>query len=156
LFVCMGNICRSPAAQTLMEHAVGLAKWDDRIECDSAGTIDYHRGKAPDARMQEASARRGIPLSGAARQVEYADLQRFDLVVAMDRANLGDLRALDSTGRHAEKIRLFTDFCTRLKDHDGVPDPYYGGVEGFDLVLDLLEDGCEGILKEVQAKLGEP
>src|SRR5690606_11782327 len=106
-----------------------------------------------DIRMKEVSARRGIPLSGQARQVAYGDLQQFDMIVAMDRANLGDLRALDSTGRYADKIRLFTDFCTRHESVDGVPDPYYGGADGFELVLDLIEDGCEGILKEVQSTL---
>ena len=149
LFVCMGNICRSPAGECVMRHLItaddsgGTIEW---IECDSAGTIGMHEGNPPDDRMRSAGAARGIEILGAARQVNRSDLDRFDLVLAMDRENLADLQLLDPEQTARAKIRLFCDYCT---EHDvtDVPDPYYGGDAGFELVLDLLEDGCAGLLE---------
>lgn len=148
LFVCMGNICRSPAAEGVMKHQLEAAGLAHQVEVDSAGTINLHAGNAPDRRMTEAAARRGIPLRHRARQVTAQDLQDFDLVLVMDQANLDDVLDLDQDGRHRSKIQLFCDYCTD-HPHKEVPDPYYGGPAGFELVLDLLEDGCANLLRKV-------
>lgn len=152
LFVCLGNICRSPAAEGVMQSQVAAAGLAEQVRIDSAGTAGWHRGKRPDARMLAAAAGRGYELTSFARQVEAADLTGFDLVVVMDESNRRDLGTFDPEGRHAAKVRLFCEFCT---DHDlrEVPDPYYGGPEGFEQVLDLLEDGCAGLLRHVQDRL---
>jgi len=150
LFVCMGNICRSPAAEGVMRaklHEAGLAQI---AAVDSAGTIDYHVGKQPDKRMLQASAARGVPLHHLARQVRAEDLREFDLILAMDRDNLADITSLDPHGRFRGKIKLFCEFCTE-HDETEVPDPYHGGPAGFELVLDLLEDGCTELVRRIQA-----
>lgn len=150
LFVCMGNICRSPAGENVMRKLLGEAGLGDRIRCDSAGTIGYHKGSPPDRRMSDAGRRRGLPMTGSARQVTANDLERFDLVLAMDEDNFAELARLATDGnRH--KIRKFCDYCVG-HDDTFVPDPYYGGDEGFEHVLDLLEDGCAQILAEAQAR----
>jgi protein-tyrosine phosphatase len=148
LFVCLGNICRSPAAEGVM-RALVEREGCDHVEIDSAGTAGWHSGKLPDERMRQAARARGLDLSSRARQVMPDDLSKFDLVVAMDESNRRDLRALDPESMHAAKIRLLCDFCT---EHDlrEVPDPYYGGPEGFEQVLNLLEDGCAGLLAEIR------
>ena len=146
LFVCMGNICRSPAAEGLLRRLVVERGLEEAIEIDSAGTIAYHQGEPPDARMRAAAARRGCRLEGASRPVEAEDFRRFDLIVAMDRDNLRDLEALDGTAR--SRLRLFSDFLPAGAPAD-VPDPYYGGESGFDRVLDLVEEGCPGLLEEL-------
>jgi protein-tyrosine phosphatase len=148
LFVCLGNICRSPAAEGVMHSMVEQAGLNSMIHIDSAGTEGWHRGKLPDARMREAAKARGYTLQSRARQVRLADLETFDLILAMDADNLRNLRALDPEGLHTKKIQAFCDFCT---DHDEkeVPDPYYGGSEGFEKVLDLLEDGCANVLRQI-------
>ncbi len=149
LFVCMGNICRSPAAEGVFRRLVAERGLADRIEIDSAGTIGYHAGDPPDARMTAAAARRGISLDGqSARHFQRADLDAFDMVLAMDRANLRDIRALDESGRHARKIKLFLDFHPSAKGTD-VPDPYYGGPDGFEKVLDLIQEAAEPLLGEL-------
>jgi len=152
LFVCLGNICRSPAADGVMRDVVEKAGLSDRIEIDSAGTEGWHSGKLPDQRMRQAASTRGITLDHRARQFKAADLERFDLILAMDRDNERNIRTLDRENRHTAKIRLFCDFCTDHSERE-VPDPYYGGPEGFEHVLDLIEDGCEGLLREVKARL---
>ena len=152
LFVCLGNICRSPAADGVMRDVVEKAGLSARIEIDSAGTEGWHSGKLPDQRMRQAASTRGITLDHRARQFKAADLERFDLILAMDRDNERNIRALDRENRHAAKIRLFCDFCTDHSERE-VPDPYYGGPEGFEHVLDLIEDGCEGLLREVKSRL---
>jgi protein-tyrosine phosphatase len=148
LFVCLGNICRSPAAEGVMQHLVDEAGLSATIRIDSAGTESWHHGKLPDARMREAGKARGYTLQSRARQVKRDDLVNFDLILAMDADNLRNLRALDPEGLHATKIRAFCDYCT---DHDEkeVPDPYYGGPEGFEKVLNLLEDGCANVLRQI-------
>jgi protein-tyrosine phosphatase len=148
LFVCLGNICRSPSAENIMNHLVQEAGLGDRIECDSAGTSSYHIGSAPDRRMTVAARARGIDLVGRARQFERSDFEAFDLILAMDRDNYEAICALDRAGKYRDKVRLMCDFCTRhtLKE---VPDPYYGGPEGFNQVIDLLMDACEGLLNYV-------
>lgn len=153
LFVCTGNICRSPTAAGVFGRLVADAGLADRIASDSAGTHGYHVGDPPDARTQAAARRRGYDLSGLrARKVAREDFHRFDLLLAMDRqhqAILGRL-APPSTGH---KVRLMMGFA-RGAAYDEVPDPYYGGPEGFELVLDLLEDAAAGLLERLRLELG--
>lgn len=149
LFVCMGNICRSPAAEGVMLHQLKKSRLNDQIRIDSAGTYGFHAGNLPDKRMRAAASRRGILLEHRAREIQPADLDGFDLVLVMDRENLANVRALDPDNRHQDKIRLFCDYCTE-HDEKEVPDPYYGGPDGFELVLDLLEDGCAEITRRLQ------
>ena len=152
LFVCLGNICRSPSAENIMNHLIQRAGLADQIHCDSAGTSSYHIGSPPDRRMDAAARKRGIPLQGSARQFTAADFSEFDLILAMDRDNYENICALDRAGRFRSKVRLMCDFCTHhsLKE---VPDPYYGGESGFDQVIDLLLDACEGLLTQVKQEL---
>lgn len=152
LFVCMGNICRSPAAEGVMRHLVEKEGLGHRIECDSAGTLDYHTGEPPDWRMRRAAAERGIQVDGSARSVRRRDLEDFDLILTMDDENLDHVQSLDEAGNHAHKIQPFCDYLSRTNASE-VPDPYYGGLRGFERVLDLLEDGCEGLLKEAMRRL---
>jgi protein-tyrosine phosphatase len=120
---------------------------DAEFEIDSAGTIGYHQGSPPDPRMSDALRRRGFRITGKARQIKPQDLESFDLIVTMDESNLSDVRNLDPSGRHHGKIRPLVGFCSS-HDDPRVPDPYYGGQRGFEHVIDLLIDGCEGILRE--------
>ncbi|BCL34218.1 low molecular weight protein-tyrosine-phosphatase [Nostoc sp. MS1] len=152
LFVCLGNICRSPSAENIMNHQIEQAGLSDKIVCDSAGTSSYHIGSSPDRRMSAAAvAKLGITLRGRARQFIKSDFQDFDLILAMDRDNYDDIIALDPTGQYHHKVRLMCEFCSRheLKE---VPDPYYGGTEGFNQVIDLLVDACEGLLQYVTSQ----
>ena len=148
LFVCMGNICRSPAADIVFHHVVAEAGLTDQVEIDSAGTIGYHAGSPPDHRMAATLKTRGYVIHGKARQVVREDLDRFDLVVAMDRDNEAELHQL-ATPANRRKIHRFTGFCSRHAIAD-VPDPYYGGTQGFEQAVDLIEDGCAGILEHVR------
>jgi protein-tyrosine phosphatase len=152
LFVCMGNICRSPTAEGVMRRLVREAGLEDRVEVDSAGTGGWHAGDPPDARATAAARRRGTTLEGAARQVTVEDFDRFDLLLAMDGSNLHELRQLapDETARARTRLlRELDPASAGLVDLD-VPDPYYGGPRGFDTVLDLVEAACEGLLEEVR------
>ena len=145
LMVCMGNICRSPTAQGVLTQRVADAGLGDRIVVDSAGTHDYHVGRPPDERAQQHAARRGYDLSAQrARQLKAQDFDDFDLVLVMDDANQHAARALCPPGQR-HKLRRLTDFCTRHRASE-VPDPYYGGAAGFEAVLDLVEDACDGVL----------
>lgn len=149
LFVCLGNICRSPTAENIMNHLVAQAHLESRITCDSAGTAGYHIGSPPDRRMSSAAASKlGIKLLGQARQLQKSDLAEFDLILAMDAENYQDILALDPTGQYGDKVRLMCEFCSRYKDKE-VPDPYYGGPEGFNYVIELLLDACSGLLQQV-------
>jgi protein-tyrosine phosphatase len=139
----MGNICRSPTAEGVMRHLLAERGLEDEIEVQSAGTGGWHAGSPPDARSTRAAAARGITLEGAARQVTRADFEDFDLLVAMDRDNLADLRAIAPPGTE-HKIRLL------LGEGRDVPDPYYGGPHGFENVLDLVETACEQLLDELR------
>jgi len=143
LFVCMGNICRSPTAEGLLCHLVAERGLGERIRVDSAGTIDYHEGASPDFRMTEAAARRGYELGGRSRPVVPEDAYRFNLVVAMDRSNLADVTEILDGG--PAEVRLLSDFLGEDAPVD-VPDPYYGGRQGFERVLDLLEEASPRIL----------
>lgn len=152
LFVCMGNICRSPAAECIFRRLVERAGLSDVIECDSAGTIDYHQGQPPDPRMRQAGHARGFAIDGRARVAAAEDLAAFDLILAMDRGNLADLKSLDREGQYGNKISLFCSFASGSSAQE-VPDPYYGGPSGFEKALDILEDGCEGVLSFVRRRL---
>ncbi len=143
LFVCMGNICRSPTAEALLRHLVAEEGLEGRIRIDSAGTIDYHEGAPPDLRMSEAAARRGYELGGRSRSITPEDAYRFDLIVAMDRSNLADVTEILDGG--PANVRLLSDFLDEGAPVD-LPDPYYGGPQGFERVLDLLEEAGPRIL----------
>lgn len=148
LFVCLGNICRSPAAENIMNHLIQKANLGDRIVCDSAGTSSYHIGSPPDSRMTMAAKKRGIVLKGSARQFTSEDFENFDLILAMDRDNYQQIMYLDREKKYGDKVKLMCDFC-RHHNLKEVPDPYYGGPEGFNQVIDLLLDACEGLLEFV-------
>ncbi|MBE9064809.1 low molecular weight protein-tyrosine-phosphatase [cf. Phormidesmis sp. LEGE 11477] len=150
LFVCLGNICRSPSAENIMNHLIAQRALGDKIVCDSAGTSSYHVGSSPDRRMNAAAQRQGVTLVGQSRQLTAADLETFDLVLAMDQSNYQDILSLDRSHRYTRKIKLMCDYCRRHSDKE-VPDPYYGGEAGFDYVIDLLIDACEGLLAEIKA-----
>jgi protein-tyrosine phosphatase len=152
LFVCMGNICRSPSGENVMRKVVGAAGLAEKFHLDSAGTISLHTGDPPDARMCRSLANRGFATAGRARQVKPGDFESFDLILAMDEDNLTDLRGVESRASNSRAhLQLFCDFCREHDDRE-VPDPYYGGAEGFERVIDLLEDGCQGILEKWQGK----
>jgi protein-tyrosine phosphatase len=150
LFVCMGNICRSPAGECVLRHHAEAQGIATSLEIDSAGTIGLHQGHSPDSRMREAGAARGIAIRGSARQVKPADLEHFDLVLAADHENLADLVTLPGADQHRHKIHLF-GALTGLGTNTPIPDPYYGGAEGFETVLDLLETGCKELLRRIEA-----
>jgi protein-tyrosine phosphatase len=149
LFVCLGNICRSPAAEGVMNHLVAKANLSHLISCDSAGTSSYHIGSSPDRRMTAAAKARGIMLAGQARQLQRSDLDSFDLILAMDRENYENIINIASVEKHQDKIRLMCDFATQHQQKE-VPDPYYGGTQGFNFVIDLLLDSCQGLLNELE------
>jgi protein-tyrosine phosphatase len=150
LFVCMGNICRSPTAEGVMRGLLRDAGLEEAVLVDSAGTGGWHAGEPPDRRATEAARRRGIRLEGAARQFSPADFETFDLIVAMDRENLGELLALAPDEEAAEKVRLLREYDPASADASDldVPDPYYGGERGFEQVLDLVGAACRGLLDE--------
>jgi protein-tyrosine phosphatase len=150
LFVCLGNICRSPAAENIMNHLAAKSSLSHEIECDSAGTGNYHIGHPPDRRMQSAAVKRNIPMNGSARQFIKADFTDFDLILAMDRENYHNILALDPQGRYRDKVKMMCDFASQHPDKE-VPDPYFGGAEGFDYVIDLLTDACGGLLSQLES-----
>jgi len=152
LFVCMGNICRSPTAEGVMRGLLSEEGLEDVVEVDSAGTGDWHVGDPPDRRATAAARARGIVLDGAARQVARRDFADFDLILAADRRNLRDLRAVLPADARA-KVHLLREFdpaSAGAPDLD-VPDPYYGGGDGFEHVLDLVEAACRGLLEDLRA-----
>lgn len=152
LMCCMGNICRSPTAEDVLRAKLEAAGLADLVELDSAGTHDYHVGRAPDARSQRHALRRGYDLSALrARQVVVADFSRFDLVLAMDQANLSALRALHADAG-ADRLRLLMSFATQHNAEE-VPDPYYGEGDGFERVLDYIEDACDGVIEMLRKRL---
>ncbi|MDD4516776.1 low molecular weight protein-tyrosine-phosphatase [Massilibacteroides sp.] len=150
LFVCLGNICRSPSAEAIMKKLVSDAGLSDRIEIDSAGIHSYHEGELPDSRMRMHGGRRGYKLDSRSRPVKTSDFFDFDVIIGMDDSNISDLKRKAPDVASLEKIHRMTDF-SRKKLHDHVPDPYYGGASGFELVLDLLEDACAGLLDTISS-----
>ncbi len=150
LFVCMGNICRSPTAEGVFRHYVTEAGLDELFDVDSAGTHAYHVGEPPDRRAQQAAARRGFSLADIrARRVVPEDFERFHHIIAMDQDNLVMLHE-QSEAAHREKIRLFLEFGSGPETE--VPDPYYGGATGFERVLDLVEDASRGLLENLRQR----
>jgi protein-tyrosine phosphatase len=150
LFVCLGNICRSPAAENIMNHLVAEANIPaGEIVCDSAGTNSYHIGQPPDRRMQAASKARGLPTEGKARAFTVGDFEKFDLILAMDDDNYRDIRSLDPQGKYAEKVKMMCSYASKHSDSE-VPDPYYGRDDGFTYVIDLLLDACGGLLATIK------
>jgi protein-tyrosine phosphatase len=152
LFVCLGNICRSPTAEGVFRHYVREAGLEDRITIDSAGTGDYHIGDPPDPRACAVAATRGYDLSALrGRQVSKKDFAEFDYILAMDSYNLRDLKRL-APRDYEHKVRLFTEFCST--GECAVPDPYGGGPQGFERVLDLVEDSARGLLRHIKSEIG--
>ena len=151
LFVCLGNICRSPTAEAATREALLAAGLDDRVEIDSAGIGAWHTGNRPDHRMRAAGRAVDLEIDGAARQVTAAELGGWDLIVAMDRDNLADLHAMAPRDLH-DRIRLFRSFDPAA-DGAEVPDPYYGGVDGFTAVVELCRAAAAGLVDELAAAL---
>lgn len=150
LFVCLGNICRSPSAQTIMQKFVDEKDLQDKYEIDSAGIIGVHSGEPADGRMRTHAAKRGYTITHLSRQVKPKyDFDHFDLIIGMDDNNIRALRNLMVENRHLEKIKKMTSY-SRIFKESIIPDPYYGGYEGFEYVLDLLEDACKGLLTELE------
>ncbi len=149
VFICMGNICRSPTAEGVFRHKARAAGLIERIAIDSAGTHDYHPGSPPDARSQHHAKRRGYDLSSLrARALSEADIERFDWLIVMDDLNYSTVRKR-MADEHHHKLRRLTEFCRAHQTRE-VPDPYYGEREDFERVLDLVEDGCDGLLAHVR------
>jgi protein-tyrosine phosphatase len=156
LFVCLGNICRSPTAEGVMAKLVAEAGLRDEIGLDSAGTGGWHIGEPADARAREAARARGIELESVARQVRAEDFERFELILAMDRSNQHALRQLAPDEQARAKVRLLREFdpeSAGLHDLD-VPDPYYDSQRGFEIVLDQVQAACEGLLEQVRSNGG--
>lgn len=151
LFVCMGNICRSPTAHGVFERLLAQQGLDHSVEVDSAGTHAYHIGEAPDRRSQQAARERGYDLSHLrARKVASGDFEEFDYVLAMDDDNYRILASL-CPGSQQDKLRMFLEFAKNFPDRE-VPDPYYGGERGFQHVLDLVEDAAEGLIEDIRLR----
>jgi protein-tyrosine phosphatase len=149
LFVCLGNICRSPAAEGCFLRLIAREGLEDRFQVDSAGTGGWHVGQPADGRMRAAAARRGLVLPSRARQISPADLTAFAHILTMDLDNLAAVRQLSQGQPTAATIEPITRYCRRHRLEE-VPDPYYGGAEGFERVLDILEDACEGLLESLK------
>ena len=149
LFVCLGNICRSPAAQAIFEHYVREDGLQDMVQADSAGTYGGHSGSQPDRRMRTAAFYRGFAVTHIARQVRAIDMMDFDMIIAMDDQNYEDLMHMAPSVEATHKIRRMADFFTTRK-LSYIPDPYYMGVEGFSHVLDLLEEACRNLLDTIK------
>lgn len=153
LFVCLGNICRSPAGENIFSHQVAEAGLTDHLDCDSAGTAGYHIGKSPDSRMSKTMRNRGYEVTGGARQFVPRDFDTFDLILTMDDDNYRDILSQARSNEDRKRVRRFTDFCTG-HDESEVPDPYYGGDEGFEFVADLIEDGSAGVIEHLRKSRG--
>ena len=149
LFVCLGNICRSPTAEAVMRGLVAEAGLDGEVEIESAGTGSWHLGDPPDPRAVAAAAERGVQLDGAARQVDDADFDRFDLVIAMDQSNRDTLLRLAPSTEARERVRLLREFGDGVEAD--VPDPYYGGEDGFAEVVEIVERCCRALLADLRA-----
>lgn len=154
LFVCIGNICRSPTAEVVFRTQVEKSGWGKLFTMDSAGTTDFHVGEAPDMRAQKYAAQRGYNLSGLrARKIAPVDFERFDLILAMEQSVLEDIQQLKISAQGRAELGMFLDY---LVGHEGqnVPDPYYGNADGFSVVLDLVEQGSEALLRHLLVKQG--
>lgn len=161
LFVCLGNICRSPLAEGVFRAVVREAGLEDRFEVDSAGTSNYHTGEPPDPRTLETAARRGVKLSHRARQITGRDLDRFDYVVVMDRQNLAKVQRLADSVKPDAEIRMLREFDPAGRTAGNptdtvleVPDPYFGGPDGFESVQEIVERSCRGLLEHIREERG--
>lgn len=150
LFVCLGNICRSPSAEGIFKDLVQKNGLQNRYFVDSAGTSGWHIGELPDRRMRSHGEKRGYRFDSHARKFSADDFDRFDYILAMDDNNFYDILHLSPDAESETKVHRMTDFLQHLM-HDHIPDPYYSGAEGFELVLDLLEDACDGLLKQIES-----
>jgi protein-tyrosine phosphatase len=156
LFVCMGNICRSPAAEGIFKKLVSDAKLENKIIIDSAGTIDYHAGELPDIRMRKQALQRGYVLDSRARQFNpKKDFNEFDYIITMDNENYDDIIRLDTNKLYRNKIFKMADFCSD-KNVKEVPDPYNGGNDGFEKVLDILDNSTKHLLEKIRADIERP
>ncbi len=153
LFVCLGNICRSAAAQGVMEDVVATKGYTDRVEIDSAGTYGGHAGDLPDPRMRAVASRRGYNLTHRSRKIREEDFLLFDKIIVMDDMNYENVSRLAPERAYLNKVFRFVEFCRHHPEWTYVPDPYYEGREGFELVLDLLEDGCEGLMAQITKEM---
>jgi protein-tyrosine phosphatase len=151
LFVCLGNICRSPMAEGIFRHLLFDRGTYRKYKVDSAGLISFHQGELPDMRMRKHASARGYELTHRSRPVSLSDFDEFDLIIGMDDQNIRGLKSLAKTPEHQAKIKRMTDFCTRYQTTE-VPDPYYGGSSGFDYVIDLLEDACDGLYRTISER----
>ena len=150
LFVCLGNICRSPSAEAVFNAMIAKEGLGNEVICDSAGTLAYHAGEPADYRMKQFAKKRGYHLTSISRPVDpKTDFDRFNFIIGMDRQNVTDLKSMARNEDDKKRIFLMTDFCSSQK-HDSVPDPYYGGAAGFELVIDILEDACKGLIRKLQ------
>lgn len=152
-FVCLGNICRSPLAQGVLEFLVQQQGLQEKIQVSSAGTGSWHVGKAPDTRMRATAKKHGIYMNSRARQFQPEDFNRFDLVLAMDQSNKNDLKRMCPSPEAEKKLRLFRSFDPACNGDEDVPDPYYGGAEGFENVYEIVHRTCPEILKHIVTKL---
>lgn len=150
LFVCLGNICRSPAGEGIMQKMIENQGLEDNYSCDSAGTSAYHQGEPADSRMRKHAKKRGYMLTSVARQFVAEDFDNFDYILTMDQSNYRNVLAVATSDEQKNKVYSMTKFCTRHTEQS-VPDPYYGGDAGFEKVLDILEDSCEEMLRKLQS-----
>ncbi len=151
LFVCLGNICRSVSAEAVFTHLVKNAELSDQIQCDSAGTAGYHAGEPADTRMVLHARKRGYKITSISRQIILDDFNKFDFIIGMDDSNVADLKEIAPNQDAMNKISKITDYGTDF--NTSVPDPYYGGADSFELVLDILENSCIGLLAMLKEKL---
>jgi len=150
LFICLGNICRSPSAEAVMKKLIKDQNMENLIEVDSAGTINYHEGETSDKRMQKHAERRGYKLDHLAKGFKReTDFSSSDYIVTMDNNNYYEIKSMDSKDRYTDKIFKMSEFSENI-NFEEVPDPYYGGDKGFELVLDILEDACKGLLEKIK------
>lgn len=154
VFVCLGNICRSPTAQGIMRKLLVDEKLDRKVEIDSAGTGSWHVGEPPDPRAADEAERRGFSLGGTARQVQVEDFDRFDYLVAMDASNRSNLEKLAPSAEAKRKIHMLRDFEAGAGGGGDVPDPYYGGADGFQKVFDICERSCRGLIEHLRREHG--
>lgn len=150
LFVCLGNICRSPAAEGIMKQLIEDKKMSDKYYVDSAGMGGWHEGELPDARMRQHGSKRGYNFCSRARQFKADDFDAFDYIVVMDDQNYADVMSKALTDKDAQKVVRMSDYLQHFSHYDHVPDPYYGGASGFELVLDLLEEGCKELFASIE------
>jgi protein-tyrosine phosphatase len=150
LFVCLGNIVRSPLAENLFHHMIRDTDMEHAYEADSAGTSSYHIGERPDRRMRQTAAEHGVEVRGRSRQVSMDDLDRFDLIIAMDQSNYDSLQSMSASADQQRKIRLMREFDPQAEPGEGVPDPWYGGIDGFEKTYTIVERSVAGLIEALQ------